>query len=64
MSSAVFLLGLCITYVFYGPAAYDKDSVWHSFKDFFQITTMLSFGQLNVQNKPVLRVRSANCVIS
>ncbi len=42
MSSALRMLGMCFTYVFYGPVAYDKDSTWHSFKDVFQITTMLS----------------------
>ncbi len=42
MSSALRMLGLCFTYVFYGPVAYDKDSIWHCFKDFFQITIMLS----------------------
>ncbi len=58
MSSALRMLGLCFTYIFYGPVAYDKDSIWYSFKHFFQITTMLSLGQQNVQYKPVLRVGS------
>ncbi len=38
---------------------YFNDRTWHSFKQFFQVTTILSWGQLCVRYKPALRVRSA-----
>ncbi len=33
--------------------------VWHSLKHFFQVTTILTLGQLRVRYEPALRVRSA-----
>ncbi len=59
MPNALRMSGLYLTSVFCIFVACFKDSTWHSFKHFFQVTTILSWEQLYVRYKPALRVRSA-----
>ncbi len=59
MQNALRMSGLYFTCVFCVSVACFKDSTWHSFKQFFQVTAILSWGQLYVRYKPALRVRSA-----
>ncbi len=66
MRNALCMSGLYFTSIFCVSVACFKDSTLHSFKQFFQVTTILSWGQLYVRHKPALRVRSAifayNCI--
>ncbi len=59
MRKALRMSGLYFTCVFCVSVACFKDSTWYSFKQFFQVTTILSWGQLYVRYKSPLRVRSA-----
>ncbi len=51
INNALRLSGLCFTCVFCGSVACFKDRTCHSLKHFFQVTTILNLGQLNVQYK-------------
>ncbi len=53
MRNAVRMSGLCFTCLFCGSVACFNNITWHSFKDFFQVTTILSEGQLNGQQEPL-----------
>ncbi len=59
MRNALRMSGLYFASVFYVSVACSKESTWHSFKQFFQVITMLSSGQLYVRYKPAMRIRSA-----
>ncbi len=58
MRNALRMPGLHFTCVFCVSVACFKDSSWHNFKQFFQMTTILSWGQLYVRYKLALWVRS------
>ncbi len=55
MRNALRMTGMCFTGVFCGSVTCFNDGTWHSSKQFFQVTTTLSLGQLSAQYEPVLQ---------